>query len=165
MTVYYGPTGIINIISFKKKIEKLNLEVPEDIKKDLDFLYDFFLLRLKLLLFIIYDINDYIGNERCDYIICKFDERKKIYEIESDEKFFYSVSRDDFKIEKNKKDLPFYNLDLNMEFFDSLYFLIGIVPYNENPLESFVITNYFLETKELADYMSTRLSMFYRLTE
>src|ERR1700759_3945845 len=103
MTIYYGPTGVINIISFKKKIEKLKLEVPEDIKKDLDFLYDFFLLRLKLLLFIIYDINDYIGNDKCDYIICKFDERKKIYEIVSDLKKFDYYDRDNFKTEKNEK--------------------------------------------------------------
>jgi hypothetical protein len=51
MTVRYGPSAITNIISFQKKIKKLNLEVPEEIKKDLDFLYYFFLLRLKLLLF------------------------------------------------------------------------------------------------------------------
>src|ERR1700744_1441128 len=110
MTVYYGPTGIINIIYFKKKIEKLKLEVPEDIKKDLDFLYDFFLLRLKLLLFIIYD-------------------------IEIDEKIFDYFDRDNFKTEKKEKDLPFYDLENNIEFFNSLHLFIDIVPINENPFE------------------------------
>jgi hypothetical protein len=88
LTVDYGPSAITNIIFFKIKIEKLNLKLPEDIFNDLDFLYNFFLLRLKLLLFIIYDINDYIGNDRCDYIICKYDKRLKFYDIESDLKIF-----------------------------------------------------------------------------
>jgi len=73
MTLRYGPSAITNIIFFLIKIEKLNLKLTEDIKKDLDFLYIFFLLRLKLLLFIVYDINNYIGNDSCNYITYKYE--------------------------------------------------------------------------------------------
>jgi len=165
MTVSYGPSAITYIIFFKIKIKKLNIKIPEDILNDLDFLYNFLLLRLKLLLFMIYDINDYIVNDNCNYITCKYDERLKIYEIESDYNIFDFFDLDNFKIEKNKKDLPFYNLDENIEFFDRLYLLIGIVPVNENPLKLPVCSPYLKEVKNLTDYMSTRLSIFNRLIE
>jgi hypothetical protein len=164
LTVDYGPSAITNIIFFKIKIEKLNLKLPEDIFNDLDFLYNFFLLRLKLLLFIIYDINDYIGNDRCDYIICKYDKRLKFYDIESDLKIFNFFDWDNFKIEKNKEDLPFYDLEINIEFFDRLYTLIDIVPVNEDPLELTTHSAYFIKVKNLVDNMELRLDKFYNLT-
>ena len=38
------------------------------------------------------------------------------------------------------KFLKFYDLEVNMKFFDILYILIGVMPFNENP-KTFFINN------------------------
>ena len=61
---------------------------------------------------------------------------------------------------KNEKDLPFYDLEANMEFFDRLYILIGFVPYNENPFEESVYSPPILEIKNLAENIQSNLIKF-----
>lgn len=107
----------------------------------MDYLYKFFLLRLKLLLFMIWDIDDYIGNDSWNYIKCVYD--------------------DNFKVENNKEDLLCYDLENNMEFFNRLYILIGFVPYNENPLELTVYSEPISKIKNMVEKLERRLTLFY----
>jgi len=135
LTKLYTLNAITNIIYIKYKVKFLKIILLENIQKDLDFLYDFFLLRLKLILFMIWDIDNYIGNKNINYIRYVFDKRIKIYNIIADDIFYDFFNIDNFKIEESKEDLPFYDPENNIEFFDRLYILIGFIPFNENPLE------------------------------
>lgn len=150
------PNAITNILYIKYKVYHLKLTLPQILSEDLDFLYVFFLLRLKLLLFMIWDIDNYIGNKTC-YITWDYDETLKIYSIKAVETFYDFFERDDFNVEENKEDLPFYDPENNMEFFDRLYFLIGSVPYNENPLETPVRSLLLFKIKQLIENMYSRL--------
>jgi hypothetical protein len=92
MNVEYAPCAVTNIIYFKYKIKFLNIDLPKDILKDLDFLYIFFLLRLKLLLFMVLDINNYIGNEDLNFIIYEYNEYSKTYNIKINDILFDSFN-------------------------------------------------------------------------
>lgn len=153
-TTEYAPSGITNIIYIMCKIKKLKISLPENITKDLDFLYNFFSLRLKLLLFIAWDINDYIGNKNKGAIKCLYDESCKTYSIGSDLDFF---DWGNFEIDKPLYDLPFYDPENNMEFFDRLYLIIGFVPFNENPLELPVYSYILVQVKSILENVESYL--------
>jgi hypothetical protein len=69
-------------------MKHLNISLPEDLLYDLNFLYKFFLLRLKLLLYMVWDIDDYIGNKNFDYIVCAYDKEFKNFNIGCDYNIF-----------------------------------------------------------------------------
>jgi hypothetical protein len=157
VNIQYVPSAITNIICIKCKIKYLNIILPEDLLRDLDFLYNFFLLRFKLLLFMIWDINDYIGNKDWDYINYEYNKEFKIFDINVNFNSFDFLDWNKFKIEDNKKDLSFYDLEINMEFFDRLYMIVGIIPYNENPLELTVFSNALIKVENLIEDIDSRL--------
>jgi hypothetical protein len=160
ITKVYALNAITNIIYIKYKVNYLKVELSIDLLNDLDYLYNFFLLRLKLLLFMIWDIDNYIDNNTWNYIKCDFDKVFKNYNIKADYVSYDFFDRDNFKIEKNEKDLSFYDLEANMEFFDRLYILIGFIPYNENPFEVSVYSKPILEIKTLAENIQSNLIRF-----
>jgi hypothetical protein len=47
-----------------------------------------------------------------------------------------------------------------MEFFDNLYSIVGLVPYNENPLISRVYSDNLIKIKDLAQNMIKRLNYY-----
>lgn len=161
----YALTFITNIIYIKYAINYLKIGISTDIEKDLDYLYNFFLLRLKLLLFMIWDIDDYIGNYNLNlnlnYIMCEYDQKWKYYNFKADYTFYEFFNNSNFKVENNKKDLPFYDPDNNIEFFDRLYILIGFVPYNEDPLEMTVYSYFIFAIKKLVENLELRLYLHY----
>jgi len=116
-------------------------------------------LRLKLLLFILLDINYYIGNN--DFIIYKYNKFRKIYDIATNNGFF---DYNNFKVEGQKKDLKFYDPDNNMVFFNRLYMLIGIIPYTEDPLELSVCSDSIITIKDMLDNFNDSLDSFCNLT-
>jgi hypothetical protein len=156
----YALNAITNIIYIKYKINYLKVDLPIDLLNNLDYLYIFFFLRLKLLLFMIWDIDNYIDNNNWNYINYDYDKKFKNYNIKADYVIYDFFDFDNFKIEKNEKDLFFYDLEGNMEFFDRLYILIGFVPYNENPLEVPVYSEPILEIKNLAENIYSKLIRF-----
>jgi hypothetical protein len=160
ITKVYAFNAITNIIYIKYKVDYLQVKLPIDLSNDLNYLYNFFLLRLKLLLFMIWDIDNYIDNNTWNYINCDYDKKFKNYNIKADYVLYDFFDCDNFKIEKNEKDLPFYDLEANMQFFDRLYILIGFVPYNENPLEESVYSPPILEIKNLAENIQSNLIKF-----
>lgn len=89
----------------------------------------------------------------------------KIYSIKADHTFYDFFERNNFKVEKNNEDLPFYDPENNMEFFDRLYFLIGSVPYNENPLETPVRSILLFKIEQLIESMYVRLYNHNELVE
>lgn len=160
ITKVYALNAITNIIYIKYKVNYLKLKLPIDLLNNLDYLYKFFLLRLKLLLFMIWDIDNYIDNKTWNYINCDYDKHFKNYNIKADHVLYDFFDWDNFKIEKNEKDLPFYDVENNMEFFNRLYLLIGFVPYNENPFHVLVYSQYILEIKNLAENIESNLIIF-----
>jgi len=74
-----GPNFITHILYLKYKGEKLNLKFPEDIQRDLDYFYNVDSLRFKLLLFMIWDIDNYIGNNNKNSITFNLSENSYIY--------------------------------------------------------------------------------------
>lgn len=163
ITKVYALNAITNIIYIKYKVNYLKMVLPIELLNDLDYLYKFFLLRLKLLLFIIWDIDNYIDNNTWNYINCGYDKVFKNYNITADYASYDFFDWDSFKIEKNEKDLPFYDLEVNMEFFDRLYILIGFIPYNENPYDVSVYSKPILEIKNLAENIESNLIRFNNL--
>lgn len=162
ITKVYALNALTNIIYIKYKINSLNMELPLDLLNDLDYLYYFFLLRLKLILFMIWDIDNYIYNNNCNYYYINYDYDKvfKNYNIKADYVIYDFFDFNNFKIEKNKKDMPFYDLEVNIEFFNRLYILIGSVPYNENPYKVLVYSQPILEIKNLAENIQSKLIKF-----
>ena len=104
----------------------------------------------------IWDIDNYIGNNN-NYIVCVYDQWWKSYSIKADYILYDFFDSDNFKVEKNKDDLAFYDQENNMEFFDLLYTFIGFVPYKENPLEMPVYSEPIFKIKELVDNINLRL--------
>jgi hypothetical protein len=51
-----------------------------------------------------------------------------------------------------------------MEFFNRLYMLVGIIPYNENPLELTVFSNILIKVKNITENIELRLNYSYNLT-
>ena len=127
-----GPTYITNLLYIKYKVNKLNLKLPVDIEKDLDYLYNIDKLRLKLLIFMLWDIDFYVGNREINYLtyIINID----LFNIGCDYTIFNYYNIDNFKVEENIKDLPFYDPENNMEFFNQLYLIIGMPVCMEHPL-------------------------------
>jgi hypothetical protein len=84
----------------------------------------------------------------------------KNYSIKPDYTLYKFFDSDYFKVENKKEDLPFYDPENNMEFFDRLYVFIGFVPYNENPLEVMIYSPFTLEIKNLAENLQSKLILF-----
>ena len=70
---------------------------------------------------------------------------------------FDYFNKSNFKVEENKEDLVFYDPENNMEFFDRLFILIGIIPFNENPLEIPVYSEPIQKINILAENIELRL--------
>lgn len=51
-------------------------------------------------------------------------------------------------------------MDINIEFFDRFYFLIGIIPYNENPLEIPFYSEEIWRIQNLIENIESRLLLF-----
>jgi len=56
-----------------------------------------------------------------------------MYTLSADFNIHNYMDFNNFKIEKKKEDLPFYDPDNNMKFFNKMYIMIGMVPYNVDP--------------------------------
>lgn len=138
-TFFTGPNNITDILFIKYKIEKLNWEsiLSENIKEDINFLYEIEYERLKLLLFMVWDIDNYIDNKNWNYITYVYDGSS--YYIKTNNNIYDYMDIDNYKVEKNEKDLLFYDPENNMEFFNQLYSIIGVPPLWRDPLE---ITEY-----------------------
>lgn len=108
----------------------------------------------------IWDIDKYIENNNWNYINYEYDKWSKTYSIKADDSVYDFFNWDNFKIEKKKDDLPFYDLDINIEFFDRFYFLIGIIPYNENPLEIPFYSEEIWRIQYLIENIESRLLLF-----
>lgn len=161
INIQYAPCGIINIFFIKLKIELLKISLPENCLEDIIYLYNFFFLRLKLLLFMIWDIDNYIGNNNWNYITYEYDERLKCFDIKCNPALYDYFDWNNFKVEKEKTDLPFYDVENNIEFFNKLYMLIGIIPYNEDPLELTVFSDIKIKVEDIIENLNNNLSSSY----
>gem|GEM_PF-4393057 len=63
-------------------------------------------------------------------------------------------------MENNDKDLPYYDPENNMRFFDKLYNIIGLVPYNENPLKLVVFSDITYMIEKADQRMNKALDNF-----
>ena len=160
-----GPNFITSLIYLKYKGEHLNLTFPENIQKIWDYLYEVDLLRFNLLLFILWDIDDYIGNKnRISYMLNKNLDIFHIgFDIEASIKSNNSYTKVFFEgIKRNKKDLKFYDVEDNMEFFDRLYLILGMVPYTEDPTKTIVWDNLLDNYDKSIDELIDCLNEFYQ---
>jgi hypothetical protein len=158
--VVNSPTFITDILYIKYKIKKLNLNIPINLQKNIDYLYNVDFLRLKLLLFIIWDIDDYINNNNFNHIT--YISNEGIYNIGCDLNVYDNNNLDNFKVENNKKDLSFYDPEMNIEFFNKLYNIIGTLTFMENPLEYKIRSNNLNEYILLKENLINRLEAVYR---
>jgi hypothetical protein len=158
---FKGPNSITNILFFKYKVEKLKLKLPEDIQEDLDYLYQVNFLRFKLLLFMVWDIDNYIGNKNWNYITYEYNEIIDGYYIGCDSSIYNYNDLSNFKVEEKKEDFPFYDPESNMEFFDRLYLIIGIVPFISNPLHTQNYSEILRKYRDLMNNIRDRLNAFH----
>lgn len=156
-----GPNFITNILYINYKCEKLKLKFPKKMKEDLDYLYNIDILRLKLLLFMLWDIDNYIGDININRLTYQYDNNFNIYFLGFDYEF---LNFDLFleSIKKNKKDLKFYDLEYNIIFFNRLYLILGVPPYDENPLETCIFNNSLDKYDSLIANLSDNLNNFYQ---
>jgi hypothetical protein len=68
---------------------------------------------------------------------------------------------DNFKVEDKKKDLLFYDPEANMEFFNRLYLIIGVIPFIENPLKSPIYSDILCKYGDLMLNIISRLNNFH----
>jgi len=160
-TILQGPSSITNILYLKYRADKLNLILPNDIKKDLDYLYMVNVLRLKLLLFMLWDIDNYTENKNWNYIGPKYKQYSDCCNIEPNISIHDYTDFDNFKVEDKKNDLQFYDPEANMYFFNRLYLIIGVIPFIENPLTSTVHSDILCTYYDLTQNIIERLNNFY----
>jgi len=89
----------------------------------------------------LWDIESYIGNNDWNYITAHKTLNNK-YIISPDVKIYNFLKLYNYTVEKEKEDLPFYDLENNIEFFDRLYKLIGVIPYIEKPENFYIYDKY-----------------------
>jgi hypothetical protein len=154
-----GPSFIMNLLYIDYKIEKLKIKLPANIKKNIDFLYQIDLLRLQFLLYMIWDIDNYLGNENWNYITSILNEYA--FNIGCNRNIFDFIDLDNFIIEKNKKDLPFYDTENNMEFFDKLYKIICIPTFLEYPLHIKISSEFLVNYINLKKNLIEDLTILY----
>jgi len=164
-TILQGPSSITNILYLKYKADKLNLILPNDIKEDLDYLYMVNVLRLKLLLFMLWDIDNYIENKNWNYIVCKYNKNLDSFNIESDRLIHDYTDFDNFKVEDKEKDLCFYDPEANMHFLNRLYLIIGVIPFIENPLKFPIYSDILCTYGDLMLNIISRLNNFHLSSE
>ena len=158
----YCPNNITNILYIKYKAKELELELPFDIISDLNFLYQLDFLRMKFMLFILWDIEDYRGNNNWNYITYIYNDYYKIFHIGGNTNIYNYM---DFSIYLTKtcKNFTFYDPDINMEFFNKMYIMIGIVPYSEHPEKTPIFNDLLSKYAILIQEMEERLYHVYSL--
>ena len=158
---YYvnNPSFIIELLYIRYKSEQLKLDLPQEIKNNINYLYKIDLIRLKLILFMLWDIDSYIGNNHYNYITYKLD--KPLFNIGCDSNIYNYNDLNNFKIEQNKDDLIFYNTESNMYFFNKLHKVMGTPPYLENPLKTKISSDFFKTYIEIKKGLLDDLIIFY----
>jgi hypothetical protein len=107
----------------------------------------------------LWDIDNYIGNKNFNYItyILNVD----IFNIGCDCNIYDYNDLNNFKVEKNKEDLAFYDPKNNMCFFNKLYKVIGTPPFLENPFEIEIFSEFLDNYINLKSEMIENLTTYY----
>jgi hypothetical protein len=109
----------------------------------------------------LWDIDSYIGDQNLNRITYQYDEDFNIFFLGCD---FNLCDFDVFieNVKKNKKNLEFYDLENNMDFFNKLYNILGLIPYNENPLKTIVYNDLYYKYDDLIANLSFCLNNFFQ---